>query len=146
MTIWRHKIQKNNLQDLMKDTIGEILGIQIEEINEDSLSMSMPVDHRTKQPYGILHGGASAVLAETLGSVASQLASEEGVVAVGIQLNISHLSSARDGRVVGVCEPVRIGRTLHVWEINIFHEGGKHIARSQLTTFTKPRIRELKSS
>jgi 1,4-dihydroxy-2-naphthoyl-CoA hydrolase len=95
----------------------------------------MPVDHRTKQPFGLLHGGASVVLAETLGSIASALAVSDMNLykGVGVEINANHLKSARGGYVTGICVPLRIGKTLHVYDIKIYDETEQLICASRLT-------------
>jgi 1,4-dihydroxy-2-naphthoyl-CoA hydrolase len=111
------------------------LGIEFTEFGDDYMVAKMPVDHRTVQPFRILHGGASVVLAETLGSVASLFCIDiSKQQAVGLEINANHLSSAREGTVVyGTVKPIRIGKTIHVWNIEIKDEKGKMICISRLT-------------
>ena len=110
------------------------------EITGESLTGTMPVDDRTRQPYGILHGGASVVLAETLGSVASNLIVwEDGNIGVGMEVNANHLRPVRDGYVRGVCTPVHIGAKTHVWDIKIYEKDGKLSCISRLTVAIVPR-------
>ena len=118
-----------------KGNMLEHLGIEFIELTSTSLKAKMPVDHRTKQPFGLLHGGASVVLAETLGSVASTLAVEDPKtqIAVGVEINANHLKSARDGYVIGTCTALRIGKTMHVYEIKIHDEQENLICASRLT-------------
>ena len=117
-----------------KGTIGEVLGIEIIEITNDCVKGKMPVDSRTHQPYGMLHGGASVVLAETLGSVGSHfLVKDEGKAAVGIEVNANHLKSIRKGWVYGEANIVHRGGKLHVWSIDIKNEAGDKICTSRLT-------------
>jgi 1,4-dihydroxy-2-naphthoyl-CoA hydrolase len=135
MTIWFEN--RTSLDDikvgLYKGMVGH-LGIEFEELGEDYLKASMPVDERTKQPYGILHGGASCVLAETLGSVASRLCLDpEKEYPVGIEINANHLRQVSSGRVTGIATPIRIGKSMHVWEIHITDDSGKLSAVSRLT-------------
>jgi len=104
------------------------------EIGPDFLRMSMPVDERTKQPAGLLHGGASAALAETIGSVASTLCIDiDQEAAVGVELNCSHLRGARNGHVHALCTPIRIGKSMHVWQIHIENDAQKLICVCRLT-------------
>lgn len=128
-------ISLETLNSWGKGNMIEHLGIEFIELNPLSIKAKMPVDHRTKQPMGLLHGGASVVLAETLGSVASSLAvpdfdKQKGV---GIEINANHLKSARGGFVIGNCTPLRIGKTLHVYEIKIHDEEQNLICASRLT-------------
>jgi len=113
----------------------EHLGIEFTEIQAGYIKAKMPVDHRTKQPLGLLHGGASVVLAETMGSTAVVLALKDPMkeTGVGVEINANHLKSARGGYVVGTCVPLRIGRTLHVYEIKIHDEEENLICASRLT-------------
>ncbi len=127
-----------NLDDIGKEfgkgTIGEVLGIEIIEITDDCVKGKMPVDSRTHQPYGMLHGGASVVLAETLGSVGSHfLVKDDGKAAVGIEVNANHLKSIRKGWVYGEANIVHRGGKLHVWSIDIKNEAGDLICTSRLT-------------
>ena len=121
-------------KELGKGTIGEVLGIEIIEIKDDFVKGKMPVDSRTHQPYGMLHGGASVVLAETLGSVGSHfLVKDDGKAAVGIEVNANHLKSIRKGWVYGEAIIVHRGGKLHVWSIEIKNEAGELICTSRLT-------------
>jgi 1,4-dihydroxy-2-naphthoyl-CoA hydrolase len=117
-----------------KGTIGEVLGIEIIEIKDDCVKGKMPVDSRTHQPYGMLHGGASVVLAETLGSVGSHfLVKDDGKAAVGIEVNANHVKSIREGWVYGEAKIVHRGGKLHVWSIDIKNEAGELICTARLT-------------
>jgi uncharacterized protein (TIGR00369 family) len=109
------------------------LGIRFVEAGSDYLRAEMPVDERTRQPYGLLHGGASALLAETLGSVAGNLCVAEGEQSVGIELNCNHLRAVREGKVVGIARPVHIGRSTQVWDVRIEDEAGRLVCVSRLT-------------
>lgn len=113
----------------------EHVGIEFTEIQATYIKAKMPVDHRTKQPFGLLHGGASVVLAETMGSIASSLAVPDAAQykGVGVEINANHLKSARGGFVIGTCIPLRIGKTLHVYEIKIHDEDEQLICASRLT-------------
>jgi 1,4-dihydroxy-2-naphthoyl-CoA hydrolase len=132
-----------NLQDIIalgKGSMGDYIGIEWTEIGEDSLKARMPVDHRTKQPYGLLHGGASAVLAETLGSVGSALVVDHAkFMCVGLEINANHIRSAREGFVTGIATPLHLGRQTHVWDIKIYNEENKLTCVSRLTVAILPR-------
>ena len=122
------------LNDFQKNTITEVLGIEITDFGPDYFCGKMPVDHRTVQPYGLLHGGASAVLAESLGSIAGGMkVNRDTQTVVGVEINCNHLRSARDGWVYGKATPVKIGRKIHVWNIEIKNEDDKLVAVSRLT-------------
>ena len=124
----------SDLTSLTPNTMGDHLGMQWVEIGPDFLKISMPVDHRTKQPYGLLHGGASCALAETAGSVASHFMIDPSKnICVGLEINANHLRGARGGIVIATASPLHIGATTHVWDIKIHDEAHKLICISRLT-------------
>jgi 1,4-dihydroxy-2-naphthoyl-CoA hydrolase len=133
--IWKTKPSLDVVNSFSKNTAVESLGIVYEEIGDDYLVARMPVDNRTVQPFRILHGGASVLLAETLGSTASTLSIDlTKYQPVGVEINANHLSSAREGTsVLGTVRPIRVGRTIHVWNIEIKDEVGKMICISRIT-------------
>ena len=117
-----------------KGTMGDYIGIELTEVGTDYLKARMPVDHRTKQPYGLLHGGASCVLAETIGSIASSLViDQEKFICVGLEINANHVRSAREGFVTGIATPLHLGSTTHVWDIRIKDEKDKLVCISRHT-------------
>ena len=117
-----------------KNTITDYLGIKITDYGDNYICGEMPVDDRTKQPYGLLHGGASVVFAETLGSIGAGMNIEyKKKSVVGIEINASHLQSIKEGLVYGRAEPFRIGRTMQVWNINITDKKNNLICTSRLT-------------
>ncbi|MDR6560743.1 MULTISPECIES: hotdog fold thioesterase [unclassified Arcicella] len=127
------------LEQLNERSTGNMvgyLGIVFTEITDTYICAKMPVDERTKQPMGLLHGGASVVLAESLGSIASWMVLEDHnkFAAVGVEINANHLKSAREGYVYAKCSPLKIGRTMHVWDIKITDEKGDLVCASRLTT------------
>jgi len=133
--IWFKKdLSLDDFNHMGKNTMGDFIGMEWVEIGDRFLKASMPVDERTKQPYGLLHGGASCVLAETLGSVASALIVDpEKYICVGLEINANHIRSAREGFVTGTCTPIHIGASTHVWDIRIHDEKEKLICVSRLT-------------
>ena len=139
MSIWR---QTPNLDDLnagQRNTIGELLDIRFEAFDDESLTASMVVDSRTHQPYGLLHGGASVVLAESLGSTASyQCIDTQKFFCVGLEVNANHLRGLRSGRVTAVARAVHLGRTTHVWDIRLSGGDGKTSCISRLTMAIVP--------
>lgn len=134
MTIWRREATLAQLNARSKGTMVERIGIRFTALNDDGIEAVMPVDERTCQPFGLLHGGASVTLAETLGSMAGYLCTEGDQRVVGVEINASHVRSARKGEVRGICRPVRIGRSHQVWQIEIFGEDGRLCCTSRLTT------------
>lgn len=118
----------------MPHTLGEHLGMQFTEIGDDYIKMSMPVDHRTHQPMGLLHGGASVALAETVGSVASACVVDQSqFTCVGLDINANHVRSVRSGLVTATCQPLHLGNSTHVWDIKIHDEQNRLICISRLT-------------
>jgi 1,4-dihydroxy-2-naphthoyl-CoA hydrolase len=133
--IWFNKeLQLADLTSMSPDTMSEWLGMKWVAVGPDFLKISMPVDTRTKQPYGLLHGGASCALAETVGSVASHFVVDPSKnICVGIEINANHLKSAREGWVTAVATPLQLGSTIHVWDIKIHDDKDKLICVSRLT-------------
>ena len=129
-------ISLETLNNTSKGCMVEHLGIEFTEVTPDYICAKMPVDARTKQPMGLLHGGASVVLAESLGSTASWLSLEnpEKQAAVGVEINANHLKSAREGYVYAKCTALKVGRTIHVWDIKITDEKGDLVCVCRLTT------------
>ncbi|RYG53932.1 MAG: hotdog fold thioesterase [Chitinophagaceae bacterium] len=142
--IWHNKkISVGDLSSMGKDNMAGWLGIEFVDLGADYLKGSMPVDHRTLQPYGLLHGGASCVLAETLGSIGSSLVIDtDHFICVGIEINANHIKSAREGFVTGTAKPIHLGSSTHVWEIRINNEKGALICISRLTVAILPRKKE----
>ncbi|KFE54794.1 esterase [Pseudomonas syringae] len=139
MSLWYATPNLEQLNANSKNTILELLDIRFEAFTEDSLTASMVVDHRTHQPYGLLHGGASVVLAESVGSSASYLCIDTSkFFCVGIEVNANHLRGLRSGRVTAVAHPVHIGRTTHVWDIRLTSDEGKASCISRLTVAIVP--------
>ena len=131
---WFKDFTVEELNSRPKNHIGALLGIEFTKIGDDFIEGTMPVDERTHQPAGILHGGASVVLAETLGSIASyMLIDPEKYVAVGLEVNANHLRPVKSGLVKGICTPIHIGAKTHIWDIKLFNDRGKMSCISRLT-------------
>lgn len=123
-----------NLNKMTQNTMMEHLDIVFTEVGTDFISAKMPVDHRHHQPYGLLHGGASVVLAETLGSVSAHCSIDsEKQYSVGLEINANHIRSVREGYVVGTSKPLHIGKSTHVWEIKIHNSEDKLVCVSRIT-------------
>jgi 1,4-dihydroxy-2-naphthoyl-CoA hydrolase len=134
LSLWKGKVTVEDLNKRCENTLVQHLGIEFTEIGDDYIKGMMPVDHRTVQPAGILHGGASLVLAESLGSVAGFMCIDrEKQYCVGMEINANHIRPVRSGRVYGVVKPIHIGRKTHVWEISISNQNGKLICVSRIT-------------
>lgn len=135
MSIWFNpSLSINDLIPLGPRTMAEHLGMEWLEVGDNFLKMRMPVDERTHQPYGLLHGGASCALAETIGSVASHfIIDPQKFMCVGLEINANHVRSARNGYVIATCTPLHIGASTHVWDIKIHDEREKLVCISRLT-------------
>ncbi|MGD9823810.1 hotdog fold thioesterase [Desulfobacter sp.] len=131
--IWKKEFTVDDMNQFGADTLISLLDITFVEKGEDFLTASMPVDSRTHQPMGILHGGASVVLAETLGSCASQMALDDGYYSVGLEIKANHIKSISRGQVTGRATPLHLGRSTQVWDIDIKTDNGELICVSRLT-------------
>ena len=133
MSIWNMELSLDEINAGRKDTLLEHLDIVFTEMGDDYVVATMPVDRRTVQPMGILSGGASVALAESLGSFAAQVAAAPGHYCVGLDVNANHLRSVREGRVKAVARPIHLGRSTQVWEINIHDERDRKVCVCRLT-------------
>jgi len=134
MNIWFHHPTPEQVNERGKDTLTTFIGIEVTEIGENYIKGTMPVDERTVQPLGLLHGGASCVLAESLGSIGAALVLDTSKeYAVGLEINANHLRSATSGKVTGTASPIHLGRKTQVWEIKIKNDEGKLTCVSRLT-------------
>lgn len=133
--VWFKEYDLEFLNSMRASNMGEHVGLEMVEIGEDFLKGRMPVDHRTTQPFGILHGGASCVLSESLGSIAAWMTIDpEKYRAVGLEINCNHIRAVTEGYVIGVCTPLHTGRRTQIWQTDMFEEStGKRTAVSRLT-------------
>ena len=131
--IWQKNFRLENLNQLCSNSAVSHLGIEISAFGEDWIEATMPVDHRTTQPFGLLHGGISVALAETIGSLAGYLAIEENKIEVGLDINAHHLRSVKQGIVTAKATPISLNRNIHVWQIDIRDEQDKLCCVSRLT-------------
>ncbi|AUM71130.1 hotdog fold thioesterase [Pseudomonas fluorescens] len=139
MSLWRTTPDIKKLNDAGKNTISEVLDIRFESFDDESLTASMVVDQRTHQPFGLLHGGASVVLAETVGSMAAYLCVDPTkFYCVGLEINANHLRGVRSGRVTATARMVHLGRTTQVWDIRLVNDEGKVNCVSRLTMAVVP--------
>lgn len=132
------KVSVEQLNALSKNTLLTQLGIQITKLDDQAIEGEMPVDHRTHQVFGILHGGASVALAETLGSIGAQLNAPTGTQCVGLEINANHIKAVKSGKVLGRATPIHIGKTTQVWEIRITTEDHKLVCLSRITIAVIP--------
>ncbi len=131
--IWTIPISVEEINHRCRNTLCDHLGIEFIEVGDTHLTARMPVDRRTNQPMGIMHGGATAALAETVGSAAANYCIDSTKVAVGLDLNINHIRAVRSGYVTGVAKPLHIGKSTQVWEIRITNEAGQLVSAARLT-------------
>jgi 1,4-dihydroxy-2-naphthoyl-CoA hydrolase len=134
MALWKQQVGLDTIRGWSRNTLVETLGIDVTEVGEDFVRGTMPVDARTHQPFGLLHGGASVALAETLGSIGGMLTLDPQVeVAVGLDINANHVRGVKSGVVTGTARPLHVGRSTQVWEIRIEDERQKLVCISRLT-------------
>ena len=139
MRIWKKELPVD-VPNAWRDTMVSHLGIIVTEIGDDYLRGTMPVDARTRQPYGLLHGGASVALAETLGSLGAMMCADAATqLAVGLDINANHVRGVTSGVVTGTARPIHLGRTTQVWEIRIEDERARLVCISRLTVAIVPR-------
>ena len=131
--IWKKKIDLIEINNSLVNTMAKFLDIKITKIGENFVMATMPLNEKTIQPFGILHGGASIVLAETIGSLASNLCLEDNSYSVGLEINANHIKSVSEGFVTGITNAIHIGKSTHVWEIKIMNNE-KITCISRLTT------------
>lgn len=131
--MWKHSPKLDAINAANVDTACAALEIMVTEVGPDFIRGTMPVNERTRQPFGLLHGGASVLLAETLGSIAGNLCVEDGQLAVGLEINANHVRAVRAGTVTGTARPLHVGRTTQVWEIRIENAAQELLCISRLT-------------
>ena len=138
MSIWKKALSLDSLNNDFPDGAAANSGIEYTDCDDNTITARMPVDARTRQPYGILHGGASCLLAETVGSHAASLCIDmEKQYCVGLEINANHIRSVSEGFVYGTAKPIHLGRSTHVWEIMIRDDAGKTVCISRLTMMVK---------
>lgn len=134
MKIWRTEVDLHMMNERGQQTMSDHLGIEFIDVGDDYLVARMPINNNTKQPLGIMHGGASCVLAETVGSTAAQFCVDyEKYYCVGLDINTNHIRSIREGSVIGIAKPFHLGKSTQVWGIEIKNEEGKLISVNRLT-------------
>ncbi len=133
MRIWKKPVSVEVFTTMHIATAVEHLGIEFLEVGDDFIRARVPVDARTKQPYGLLHGGVSVVLAETLGSCGAASATPPGHRCVGLDINANHIKGATSGWITGTTRPLHIGRTTHVWQIDLHNDAGELTCVSRIT-------------
>ncbi|MBO8133371.1 MULTISPECIES: hotdog fold thioesterase [Dickeya] len=132
--LWKRTVDIEQLNQMAVGGMAGHIGIRMTRLTDDTLEGVMPVDHRTRQPFGLLHGGASVALAESLGSIAGYLCSEGEQRVVGVEINANHLRAVTEGEVRGVCRALHTGKRMQVWQIDIFDSRDRLCCTSRLTT------------
>ena len=138
MSIWKKQFDLEAINAASEGRANDVLGIHITDIGDDFVRAELQVERRTHQPFGLLHGGVSCVLAETLGSVAGSLACDEGYTIVGVDINATHMNAVRSGKVIGTARPLKLGRRMQFWAIDIVTEDGRPVCAARLTTAVIP--------
>jgi uncharacterized protein (TIGR00369 family) len=131
--IWKVPIEVEEINHRCRNTLCDHLGIEFIEVGDDFLTAKMPVDRRTNQPMGIVHGGATAALAETVASAAANYCIDATKIAVGLDLNINHIRAVQSGFVTGIAKPLHLGKSTQVWEIKIWNETRQLVSAARLT-------------
>jgi 1,4-dihydroxy-2-naphthoyl-CoA hydrolase len=132
-SIWQTRFSLQKLNEMSENTLQQHLGIEFVEVGDDYLKARMPVDWRVRQPYGILHGGASVVLAETTGSMAAHMCVDPDKTCIGLDINANHILMVKSGMIYCVARPAHLGRNTHVWQITISNENEQTVCESRLT-------------
>ena len=133
MAIWKSKFSFEDIERRSKNTLPAHLGIRVTEIGDDYVKATMPVNDRTRQPLGLLHGGASVALAESVGSLGAHMTLEPGFACVGMEINANHIRSVRQGIVTGVAKPIHRGLSTQIWDVRIYDEDDNIVCVSRLT-------------
>ncbi len=138
MSIWKTEPDIDAINAASAGSASDVLGIVVTEIGDDFIRAELEVGPRTHQPFGLLHGGVSCVLAESLGSVAATLTCDEGYTIVGVDINATHMNGVRSGKIIGTARPLKIGRRMQFWAIDIETEDGRPVCAARLTTAVVP--------
>lgn len=138
MSIWKKPVDLATLNAMNEGRANGVLGIRITEIGEDFVRGELQIEPRTHQPFGLLHGGVSCVLAETLASVGGLLACDEGYIAVGVDINATHMNGVRSGKIVGTAHPLKLGRRMQFWAIDIATEDGRPVCSARMSATIVP--------
>ena len=133
MAIWKSKFSFEDIENRSKNTLSAHLGIRVTEIGDDYVKATMPVNDRTRQPLGLLHGGASVALAESVGSLGARMTLEPGFACVGMEINANHIRSVRQGIVTGIAKPIHRGLSTQIWDVRIYDEDDNIVCVSRLT-------------
>ena len=137
--IWKKNINLNEINNSLANTMSEFLDIRIIDVGDDFIAATMPVNKKTIQPFGILHGGASVVLAETIGSVAANLCLDNNSYSVGLEINANHVKTVREGLIYGTAKPIHLGKSTSVWDVRITQDMNEElICISRVTLAVKP--------
>lgn len=138
MSLWKKSVDLEAFNAMSEGTASDVLGIRMTEIGEDFIRAELDVERRTHQPYGVLHGGVSCLLAESLGSIGGALTCDDGYTVVGVDINATHMRAVQSGKVIGTARPLKLGRRMQFWAIDIETEDGKPICVARLSLAIVP--------
>ncbi len=138
MSIWKNPVDLEAFNAFSEGTASDVLGVRVTEIGEDFVRAELPVERRTHQPFGLLHGGVSCLLAESLGSIGGSLTCDEGYTVVGVDINATHMNGVRSGKIIGTARPLKLGRRMQFWNIDIESDDGRPVCAARLTLAVVP--------
>lgn len=138
MSLWKKTVDLDAFNAMSEGTASDVVGIRMTEIGEDFIRAELDVERRTRQPYGVLHGGVSCLLAESLGSIGGALTCDDGYTVVGVDINATHMRAVQSGKVIGTARPLKLGRRMQFWAIDIETEDGKPICVARLSLAIVP--------
>lgn len=138
MSLWKKSVDLEAFNAMSEGTASDVIGIRMTEIGEDFIRAELDVERRTHQPYGVLHGGVSCLLAESLGSIGGALTCDDGYTVVGVDINATHMRAVQSGKIIGTARPLKLGRRMQFWAIDIETEDGKPICVARLSLAIVP--------
>ena len=138
MSLWKKHVDLDAFNAMSAGTASDVVGIRMTEIGDDFIRAELDVERRTHQPYGLLHGGVSCLLAESLGSIGGALTCDDGYTVVGVDLNATHLRAVKSGKIIGTARPLKLGRRMQFWSIDIETEDGKPVSVARLSLAIVP--------
>lgn len=138
MSLWKKSVDLEAFNAMSEGTASDVIGIRMTEIGEDFIRAELDVERRTHQPYGVLHGGVSCLLAESLGSIGGALTCDDGYTVVGVDINATHMRAVQSGKIIGTARPLKLGRRMQFWAIDIETEDGKPVTAARLSLAIVP--------
>lgn len=138
MSLWKKTVDLDAFNAMSEGTASDVLGIRITEIGDDYIRAELDVERRVHQPYGLLHGGVSCVMAESLGSIGGALTCDDGYTVVGVDINATHMRAVKSGKIIGTARPLKLGRRMQFWSIDIETDDGKPVCVARLSVAVVP--------